>query len=192
MRPVRLLAAAWIVWFASWMLAASWSARTVKRATSRTELTHRLIILAGLLLIGFRVGRRPAWPIQNNAAWALAGIAIAGLLFTWWARIHLGPLWSGRTTRKEGHRIVETGPYALVRHPIYTGLIVALLATAAARARETSLAGAALATLGYWLKARAEEEFLANELGPEAYADYRRRVPMLVPLPWRRGQDPRS
>jgi protein-S-isoprenylcysteine O-methyltransferase Ste14 len=186
MHPAQLLAFAWIAWIASWMLAAAWSTRTERRAPRRAELLYRAITIAGILLMVYRLGRRPAWPVGHDVAWALAWLAVAGMLFTWWARIHIGRLWSSGITRKAGHRIVETGPYALVRHPIYTGIIVAILATAAARARATSLAGAALIIVGFWLKARAEEQFLAEELGAEAYAAYRRRVPMLVPLPWRR------
>ena len=64
---------------------------------------------------------------------------LVGLLLTWWARIYLGPLWSSVITRKKDHKIIDTGPYALMRHPIYTGLIIALLATAAAEGRATAL-----------------------------------------------------
>jgi len=69
-----------------------------------------------------------------------------------------------------------------VRHPIYTGLIIALLATAVTEATPVALLGAVLIALGLWVKARAEERFLLSELGPEAYESYRRRVPMLVPF----------
>ena len=96
--------------------------------------------------------------------------------------IHLGCLWSSAITRKEKHRLVDTGPYAFVRHPIYTGLIIALLATAAIEATLAALLGALLIALGLWVKARAEERFLSTELGPETYEFYRCRVPMLVPF----------
>jgi protein-S-isoprenylcysteine O-methyltransferase Ste14 len=69
-----------------------------------------------------------------------------------------------------------------VRHPIYTGLIIALLATAASEATPVAALGAVLIALGLWLKARTEERFLLTELGPDAYESYRRRVPMLVPF----------
>ena len=76
----------------------------------------------------------------------------------------------------------DTGPYGFVRHPIYTGLIIALLATAVTEATPVALSGAVLIALGLWVKARAEERFLLSELGQEAYESYRRRVPMLVPF----------
>jgi protein-S-isoprenylcysteine O-methyltransferase Ste14 len=116
---------------------------------------------------------------------------LAGLLFTWWARLHLGRLWSGSITRKEGHRVIDTGPYGLVRHPIYTGLIFALFATAIAQAAISGLAGAALIAFGLWVKARIEERFLTAELGADAYGAYRRRVPMLIPN-FRTSRDGRS
>jgi protein-S-isoprenylcysteine O-methyltransferase Ste14 len=69
-----------------------------------------------------------------------------------------------------------------VRHPIYTGLILGILATGVAVATPASLLGALLISFGEWQKARMEERFLSVELGPEAYESYRRRVPMIVPL----------
>ena len=87
-------------------------------------------------------------------------------------------------TRKSEHRIVDTGPYALVRHPIYTGLIVSVWATAALRGTPLSLIGAGLVALGFWIKARLEERFLRSELGPDAYDAYAAHTPMLMPWPW--------
>jgi protein-S-isoprenylcysteine O-methyltransferase Ste14 len=122
------------------------------------------------------------WHVGYDGAYTLAGLTLVGILFAWWARIHLGRLWSGTITRKENHHVVDSGPYALVRHPIYTGLIAAIAATAAAQATVTGLLGAALIAFGLWLKARVEEDFLTVELGADAYGAYRRRVPMLVPF----------
>ena len=102
------------------------------------------------------------------------------------ARIHLGRLWSSAITRKERHRLVDTGPYAFVRHPIYTGIITALVATAAIEATLAALVGATLICSGLWLKARAEGRFLMVELGRDNYKSYCRRVPMLIPFLWHR------
>jgi protein-S-isoprenylcysteine O-methyltransferase Ste14 len=109
-------------------------------------------------------------------------VATAAFLFAWWARIYLGRLWSGSITRKEGHNVVDTGPYGIVRHPIYTGIIAAAIATAVAIGGLHAILGAVLLIAGYWLKARLEERFLRAELGAETYDSYRRRVPMLVPF----------
>ena len=78
--------------------------------------------------------------------------------------------------------MIDTGPYAIVRHPIYTGIILAAFATAAIKGTVFALAGAAIMTLGFWIKARLEERFLRQELGAAGYDAYSRRVPMLVPF----------
>jgi protein-S-isoprenylcysteine O-methyltransferase Ste14 len=128
------------------------------------------------------LGEQPLWQTGNGGTYLLAGLTLAGTLFTWWARIHLGRFWSNAITRKEGHRVIDTGPYGLVRHPIYTGLIGAMLATGVAVATVTALLGALLIAFGLWQKARMEEGFLTAELGTDAYGPYCRRVPMLVPF----------
>lgn len=192
MRPGTLFAIIWIGWLVSWIAAAFWSARVEKRrrGTDWDIWTYRAATLIGAVLLWHSARRflheTRLWHVGYDGAYALAGVTLLGILFTWWARIYLGPLWSGSITLKRDHRVIDTGPYAWVRHPIYTGLIVALVATAAAQATISGCAGAALLAFGFWLKARAEERFLSAELGEEAYAVYRRRVPMLVPgIRWR-------
>ena len=191
-RPGLIFAVIWLGWVVSWFAAAAfWSARTEKRAVTWENWVYRILLIAGAFLLLHATPRLlhevRLWHVGYGGAYALAGLTLAGLLFAWWARIYLGRLWSGGITRKEGHHVVDTGPYALVRHPIYTGLIGAIIATAAAQGMVTSCIAAALITFGLWLKARAEERFLSAELGADAYEAYRRRVPMLVPfLPPRR------
>jgi protein-S-isoprenylcysteine O-methyltransferase Ste14 len=176
----------WIGWVVSWVAASFWSGRTEKRATTYEAWVYRAVILVGAILIApwtaKVLGERPIWQVGYDGAYALVAVMLMGLALTWWARIQLGPLWSSAITRKQEHRIVDTGPYALVRHPIYTGIIIAILATAVTEATMVALLGAAFITIGLWVKARAEERFLAAELDPAAYESYRRRVPMLVPF----------
>jgi protein-S-isoprenylcysteine O-methyltransferase Ste14 len=185
-RPSEIFAVIWIGWIISWSAASFWSGATEKRVVSWDTWAYRLVILAGAALLLHAtprlLGERRLWHVGYDGAYALAAVTLAGILFAWWARIHLGRLWSGAITRKAEHRVVDSGPYALVRHPIYTGLIVAILATAAAQATVTGCLGAALIATGLWLKARIEERFLIAELGADAYGDYRRRVPMLLPF----------
>jgi protein-S-isoprenylcysteine O-methyltransferase Ste14 len=185
-QPSEAFQVIWIGWVVSWVSASLWSGRTEKRAATRETWIYRIVIFAGALLIGpwtaQVLGERPTWQAGYYGAYALVGVMLTGLALTWWARIHLGCLWSSAITRKEKHRLIETGPYGFVRHPIYTGLIIALLATAAIEATLVALLGALLIALGLWVKARAEERFLSTELAPETYESYRRRVPMLVPF----------
>lgn len=117
-----------------------------------------------------------------SEAWACALVIAIGFLFSWWARVHLGALWSGRITTKEQHRVIDTGPYAVVRHPIYTGILLAVYATAIAKGTVPGVLGAIVVTIGVWMKARLEEMWLSTELDAGAYGAYRRRVPMLVPF----------
>jgi protein-S-isoprenylcysteine O-methyltransferase Ste14 len=183
--PFHVFAVIWLVWLASWIAAARWTNRTEKRAATWEARVYRLAILAGGIFLFYAERRRDAsqlWPVSPAGAYALAAVTCAAVAFAWWARIHLGRLWSGAITRKLGHRVIDTGPYALVRHPIYAGLIIAVAATAAARPSAASCAGALLIAVGLWLKARAEERFLLAELAADQYGAYRRRVPMLLPF----------
>ena len=85
-------------------------------------------------------------------------------------------------TVKPDHYIVDTGPFRLVRHPIYSGVIAATLCLALIKATPTTLAGVVLFALGFWLTARKEERFLRETLGAEGYDSYSRRTGMLVPF----------
>ena len=176
----------WILWLVSWLVASVWSSRTVKRAPIGPQLSDRVITVLGGVLLFTGLGRDDLaelrlWDLDANGAWSLTVVVALGLVFAWWARLHLGRLWSGSVTQKEGHRIVDTGPYAIVRHPIYTGLLLSAFTTAAIEATWFAFAGAALMTLGFFLKARLEERFLRGDLGV-AYDEYRRRVRMLIPF----------
>jgi len=175
----------WDVWVVSWIVAVVWSRPTAARPARLDQLIHWLPTLVGLFLLAFgsiATNFRPLWLLPEAVHWALVGACAAGLLFTWWARIALGSLWSGSVGRKADHTVIQSGPYRFVRHPIYTGLILAAFAQALEIGQGANLLGAVLMTFGFWLKARLEERFLSQELGPEAYADYRRRTPMLVPF----------
>jgi protein-S-isoprenylcysteine O-methyltransferase Ste14 len=178
---------AWLVWLSSWLLAAKWSSPTERRPDFRLEATYRLLTAAGAILLFGLHQRWPStevalWHLGPKAAWTLVATAVCGFVFAWWARIELGRLWSSGVTRKTDHRIVTTGPYKLVRHPIYSGIIFAVLATAVMRGTAAGLFGAALIVLGLFVKARVEEGFLRSELGEQLYVAYARRVPMLVPF----------
>ena len=188
----------WDVWIATWIVAAVWAKPAVRRAGLLQELPYRIVTLAGFALMFAESVRMVAGHIEIANApgilgerywlpplavgWAMVGLAALGFLFALWARIQLGTLWSGTITRKDGHVLVQSGPYAIVRHPIYTGLLVACIATVVATGMLHTMLGALLLTLGHWMKARQEERFLAKELGAAEYESYRRRVPMLIPF----------
>lgn len=175
----------WFVWLVTWWAAAFWSTRAVRRPALGSQLGFRAFVIAGaVMLFGMNNGGRAAgtvlWRPDAIASAPFVAVTLAGFAFTWWARLTIGALWSSGVTRKADHRIVDTGPYGLVRHPIYTGLIAATFATAVVPLTPFTVTGAALITFGFYLKARLEERFLRQELGP-AYDDYAGRVPMLMP-----------
>jgi protein-S-isoprenylcysteine O-methyltransferase Ste14 len=186
MRPGLAVIALWIGWFLSWMAAAGWQKTTIKRVAAGAEIRYRLVLIIGGLLLAIPAhgyeGPLRLYRVTWAEAWICVALIALGIVFAWWARIHLGPLWSGSVTRKEDHRVVDSGPYGIVRHPIYTGLLLAVLATAAIKGTIAGFAGAVIIILGLWMKARVEEQWLREELGAEAYDAYRRRVPMLVPF----------
>ncbi|MES1158506.1 MAG: isoprenylcysteine carboxylmethyltransferase family protein [Terricaulis silvestris] len=185
LHPGYALIVVWIAWVISWFAAALWSSRVAARPPIAQEIPNRLFTIAGAVLMTGRI-HFPGWPqlwaYDDLKAWIALAILICGVAFTWWARITLGALWSGDVTRKEDHRIVDTGPYGIVRHPIYTGILAGIWGTAYFLGRYECFLGALLMTIGFWLKARLEERFLVAGLGEAAYADYKRRVPMLLPL----------
>ena len=186
--PEHTIYALWAAWIVSWTLAMPWSNRTEKRDGVAAELLFRVLLYSGAILL-FAVpsshrdfGQTQLWHFADPLNWILAAPTAAGLVFTWWARIHLGRLWSDWVTKKAGHHVVDTGPYRLVRHPIYSGLILAALATGIEKGTSFALLGAATMTLAFYTKARREERFLRAELGENSYDTYARKTAMLLPF----------
>ena len=188
MTPELAIIALWIVWVVSWIVAALWTNRTEKRAGIGAELFFRVLFYGGAILIfGIPPSRRyfaqvQLWNLGDALNWIFVAPTAAGLLFAWWARIHLGRLWSDWVVKKAGHHVVDAGPYRLVRHPIYSGLILAAFSTAIEKGTSFALLGAATITLAFYTKARREERFLRAELGKGAYDAYARKTAMLVPF----------
>jgi len=185
MTPVLAVVILWIGFAVSWAAAAPWSSSVEKRIGLGREAAYRIVLIAGGLIFlipahGYE-GPLRLWYLPYRAVWPTVGLIAIGFAFSWWARIWLGSLWSGQVTKKADHRVVDTGPYAIVRHPIYTGILLAITATAALKGTVLGLIGAAVIMIGLWMKARLEENFLREELGPD-YDTYRRRVPMLMPF----------
>lgn len=183
--PASAIIAAWLVWLISWIMAAGWSARTASHHDLGAESPGRVLTLAAIVMIlisYWPMGAGRLWVTPAPLGWLLFALVAIGFIFTWMARLHLGPLWSSTAAPTEDHRIVDTGPYAIVRHPVYAGVLLAALATAAERGRIEALAGVAVLIAGISLRAKLEERFLRHDLGDAAYTAYRCRVPMLIPF----------
>lgn len=106
-------------------------------------------------------------PASLAASWIGLGITLAGLLFTLWARFLLGGNWSGEITVKQDHELIRAGPYAIVRHPIYSGFLLALLGTAIAFGEIRQLVGLIFSTIGWRLKSLVEERYMTEQFGDE-------------------------
>lgn len=185
MTPSAFIAAAWIIWLVLWILAAGWSARTASHHDLGAESPSRVLTLAAVVMMlasYWPVAASVLWATSREISWAMAGLVVLGLGFTWAARLHLGPLWSSTSAPTEDHRIVDTGPYGIVRHPVYAGLLLAAAATAVESGRSEAVAGVLVLIAAISLRAKLEERNLRRDLGDEAYTNYRRRVPMLIPF----------
>ena len=109
-------------------------------------------------------------------------ITVGGMAFAIWARAYLGGNWSSNVTVKVGHQLIRTGPYRWVRHPIYSGLIVAMIGTALNRRQVRGLVAVVLLWVGFTIKSRIEERFMEATFGPE-YDEYKATTGALVPRP---------
>lgn len=179
---VPVIAAIWLAWLVSWNVATFWRERSVAEAPrNEWRLLFVLVVLGFFLTFGvFGWLFPPLWRAGPGLGWSMVALNVLGLAYTWWARIHMGRLWHAGVSRTAQHRVIDSGPFAQVRHPIYSGMMLAVWATAVLQARPLAFLGAVIFTLGFGLKARVEERFLMREL-PE-YAEYRKRVRMLVPF----------
>ena len=188
--PVLIAYASWLVFVLTWNVFDR-PATTVATLPARRERLHSLVISLGLVLLVLAPatlvkGRMWVNPPLLDGTMLL--VMAAGIAWCWWARRHLGRLWSAAVMRQEAHRVVDTGPYRFVRHPIYTGFIVMYVGMAIISTSVLAFVAVPLIALGLWLKARVEEQFLIEELGPVAYEAYKARTPMLAPRIQRRSK----
>ena len=172
----------WVIAFVVWVVMAFFTKRTVGRA-GRGWVAWQLAALLVLVLVVRGATTIPLHRVlyTTPALDALAVVlVVAGLVLSLWARATLGRNWSGGVVVKEGHELVQAGPYAIVRHPIYTGLLTMCVGTALNYAEPYGFAVVGAIALGTWRKLRREERLMEGEF-PEAYPDYRRRVKALIP-----------
>ena len=120
--------------------------------------------------------------IPGTVLTGLTGITLttAGLLFATWARIHLGKYWSSMVMIKIGHHLIRTGPYPIVRNPMYAGMLAALVGAAIAIGELLAFVFVGIIVIGLWLKIKAEEEILQEKFGEE-YTRFKREVKALIP-----------
>ena len=182
----QLMLGLWLAWLLYWVISALSAKTTRRRESLGSRLSHVVPLLIGVALI--------VWPrvpsdwlslrlLPHRPLTYAVGVAllVLGLAFTVWARLHLGRNWSGTVTLKEGHELIRSGPYAYVRHPIYTGLLVALLGSAVACGELRAMIGLSVVAGAFIRKLRIEER-LMREIFPGQYQRYCAQVPALVPF----------
>jgi protein-S-isoprenylcysteine O-methyltransferase len=186
--PYPIIGWAWGIVAAVWFVSSFTSKRTARRQSAGSRLVQLGLAAFAALLIS---GKGP-WKqvlsrqiIPHSFATANLGLALtlAGLTFALWARFMLGRNWSGTVTIKRDHELVRSGPYAFVRHPIYSGFLLALLGTVIAAGTLGASLGLAVVVLVLRMKSLTEESFMLEQFGSQ-YADYKRHVKALVPFVW--------
>src|SRR5215471_444194 len=183
---IDIISGCWLVFVAIWVIGSVSTKRTVYRETRGQRLRYWVLLVIAYFLLLY--GRRLPFPLNLRivphvapTAWTAAVLCIMGLVFAVWARVTLGRNWSGVVTLKQGHELVERGPYRFVRHPIYTGILTMFFATALALGHLAGFAATLLLFASFWIKLRDEEQLMLQQF-PDRYAAYRRRVKRIIPF----------
>ncbi len=180
--PLWICAAIWASFSILWEVAARNTSRDQSAESSSARTLHVLMVNVALLLIFVPVPGLTQRFVPASAALSIVGLTLqfAGLFFAVWARLHLGRNWSGRISIKVDHELIRTGPYRLIRHPIYTGFLGMFAASVLVSGEVHAVVGLALGTFAYIRKLRLEEENLAAVFGAE-WTEYRASSWALVP-----------
>jgi len=174
-----------LIGLAFWVVAALFRRRTVHQQSQSSEFGQGAIAGAGFVILlnhHMPLGPLEARFLPNKPwiGWFGFAITVAGIIAMALSRIALRGNWSANVTIKQDHELVRSGPYAFVRHPLYSGVLLAMLGTAIGFGQIRGLAGFALTFAGWWLKLRTEEEFMLQQFGAR-YEQYRREVKALIP-----------
>lgn len=176
----------WLCWVVYWKIVSSGTKTAIRHESFLSRLAHLGPLFLAITLIG--IPCLPIWPLDahflpKSFVWFWLGVKItaSGLLFTVWARTHLGRNWSGNVTIKEDHELIITGPYALVRNPIYTGLLFGFIGSAVALNEWRGIMAVFITAISFWRKLKFEEKWLEQTFG-ETYINYKRRVSALIPF----------
>src|SRR6266478_231667 len=183
--PQQWIHALWVLFGFYWLVSALKRKKTKRRETWGQRFLYMLPLLAAAELL-VRPEARYEWlgarfvPLNPAVEWAGVLLTAAGVAVAFWARWHLGANWSGVVTLKEGHELIRTGPYRNIRHPIYTGILLALFGTVVTTGELRGLLAVAIAWLSFYWKARREESFLSQEFG-EKFAAHAKQTGMFLP-----------
>jgi protein-S-isoprenylcysteine O-methyltransferase Ste14 len=180
-----IISACWLIFVLVWLVSAAFVKPTAERTRWSLRLAAVVAPLLGALLLFWKKppGVMGILLLAHTAAarWLGVVLAVGGLAVCLWARFTLAGNWSGMITFKEGHELVVRGPYGYVRHPIYTGILLLVLGTAASAGRLSGFVAFLVMLAGFWFKLKQEEALLCRHF-PDSYPAYRARVKALVPF----------
>jgi protein-S-isoprenylcysteine O-methyltransferase Ste14 len=175
----------WTIFLVIWLIGWLRTKQTQERAPLGFRLSYQAPLIIGALLMAtdnLPLGQLywrfvPRTPIVEVLALA---ISVAGITLAIWARFYIGQNWSSAVTIKVGHELIRSGPYHWVRHPIYSGILLALFGMALARGKVVGLIALFFFWLGFRIKSRMEEQFMEKTFGEE-YIQYSRLTGALIP-----------
>jgi protein-S-isoprenylcysteine O-methyltransferase len=173
---------AWALIAIVWLVGALKSKPTVRTGSRAIRIVELCFLLVAFKLL-FSPASFRALPLPSLVKWCGVTLTFAGIAFAIWARWILGGNWSASVTVKRDHTLICNGPYALVRHPIYTGLLLAALGTAIAFGDLKGFLAPPLLAFAWRRKSLLEEEFMRTQFGP-AYTEYAARTKALIPFVW--------
>ena len=182
----QILIALLLILGAVWIFTGLKIKRTLKRESLMSSIFHGVLLVYGLIMPLAKEFRTEfmAWRfIPQNTTIEIMGVIIAafGIGFAIWARFVLGSNWSSTVAIKKGQRLIQHGPYAIVRNLIYTGLLFFMVGSALTVGEIRALIGLGLVLIALWFKAKTEETFLVAEFGDEFRA-YQKRVKFMIPF----------
>jgi len=177
--------ALWLLFGVYWLVSALKRKKTKQRETVLQRFGYTLPLAVVFYLL---YQRQPHYGWLDNrffpagpfGEWLGVFLTATGIAVAFWARWHLGTNWSGVVTLKEGHELIRTGPYRSIRHPIYTGILLALFGTAITFGVVRGLFAVAIVWLSFYIKASREESFLSQEFGPN-FAEHKQHTGMFLP-----------
>jgi protein-S-isoprenylcysteine O-methyltransferase Ste14 len=172
----------WILFIVYWSAAASNTAPIRSSESAASRQLHQYLMYGALAIAFWRVpGFGQRWlPVTLYIGLVGLAIQISAALLAVWARRHLGRNWSGEIAAKVDHQLIRTGPYRLVRHPIYSGMLGMFIGTAVVSGELHGLLAVVIIAGAYLRKVRLEERHLGEVFGA-AYDDYRRHSSALIP-----------
>jgi protein-S-isoprenylcysteine O-methyltransferase Ste14 len=182
---ISVLEKGWMLTGAFWLLTAIGQKRAIYVESAEVSARHGLAALAAflLLLAPWTAIGLLGWQVTPQWHWMdLAGLAIGvvGFAMAFWARTLLGGEWSSSVALKAGHRLITIGPYAWLRHPIYSGLLLAMVGTAIAGNQLRMYIAVPVAFCAFWYKSRLEERLLLQVMGAP-YQQYQQRTRAMIP-----------